>query len=1526
MNKFVVRLKEGGDSNRYIGSGVLYYDESLGNEVYVITAAHCLFKNPEKFADLRQCVVVDIHKPGVNEWVSCAVDTGDGHAVHGYSRETDYAVLTIDRQLVVDALGCLPDISIAHDIAEADDFVAIGYPVATNHQSQLSISARRSAVTDNSAVFTLSVLDDITADYVQGYSGGGIFARIGSEWFMTGVFSRFLAEERGRMIYAVGLEGLNSLIKAARRNEIKMAYPAPGGMTQAVMARLLSSAKDNLGPNITTGFTVPVMAMKTMYAVQNHPKFIGSVRTVVDRWLNKWSSRPKTDKDPVLGKAYDRFMAVRKEVADIINSCPFSTDSPLDMEYLAAVINAAVDDIRNYASEVSELNTYYCRSMAATCGELLYDLQAEHIALSTSPQLLIMGEAGCGKSHLMAVVAENCLNDGVPAMLFHGRDFDSNQSVEENILRMLGARCGFEPLMESLDSIGCRIGRRVLLMIDAINDTEAKSYWRDKLPAFVKAMSVYRGVGLVMTLRSTYKRDTLPDGYDEEDSPLVVYNHTGFAGSEQQALDAFCIRYGLRAPAFPLLSPEFANPLFLNIACQVASEGKSNGIFPNNMHFDRIFIEYPHILDKRFDRLRDGEYDGLQVASQAIRAIAGYMVINSTDRIEYKECHKLIRSEVGSYRHLLVDLISDCLLSRYPASDGSHNEYVGFTYQRMSDYYKAEQLVDGCRTAVDVKARFADKDTIDRLRAGYDTDGIVEQLAIILPERYGLEFWEVLPDRGAGLRIGPWQRPAIFMNSLRWRSAASVDKEKCLNFLCEEEYAQYFDWLDTILRVATIEGHPFNADHFHSKMVQFSPMARRDSLLQPFFLDKYDPEPGSDSSVRRLVDWAWTPGISAKVSADTARLAATAMMWFLTASDMALRDRTTKALVNLLQHQPDALLAVMEEVVKIDDTYLRERMYAVAYACALRNGEPATVERIARFVYRSFFEGGVKETHLLMRDYAACTIDYAHSLGLLEDITPDEVHPPYGATMPALPDATTIKHHKMEKQDRDSHDRAHNAIFYSLVDGLANFGHKTVKPNVGLFCDCSFVLEDELMTMRKSLNSYRRKQFDDYTRLKAYKIEFDKLKNPNPHQEMLYRMLSDVLPCQRSKLGKVIGADALYRLDNILIPNHLNKGKSAYDAPLDHMGIRYWILERVFELGYDSKIHGDFDETLMTEFYTYYHSERHGGRIERIGKKYQRIAMMEIFGRLADNYYLSSHDRKPVLYQGPWQRNFRDCDPVSIVRVADENTESWCRGDLRLDWDLPVSDWLDNMPANPQVYNTIERRDPNGRLWLTVYDYRTEREPQKLELDRYNKSYGIVNIQIKAHIIRKQDKKRIIRDIENKNIFALDIVETAPEYSHTFLREKHWSRCWRYEQAEAHNVWEPLYHGSKLKARSPIERISGNMEDDNSGTGRNGYMPARFLMDRMHLQWDSDDMSFVDGTGKKVFTGHPSRCENALMAADDLLPALSDAGLDIVWTVFFEKIYIRKDMDCNRRIPVPSGVFYYDDNGALTGHLNMFDR
>ena len=52
------------------------------------------------------------------------------------------------------------------------------------------------------------------------------------------------------------------------------------------------------------------------------------------------------------------------------------------------------------------------------------------------------------------------------------------------------------------------------------------------------------------------------------DEELPTVEHIGFAEATDVAVQRFTQEFGLEPPTFPVLNPEFSNPLFLKLTCE----------------------------------------------------------------------------------------------------------------------------------------------------------------------------------------------------------------------------------------------------------------------------------------------------------------------------------------------------------------------------------------------------------------------------------------------------------------------------------------------------------------------------------------------------------------------------------------------------------------------------------------------------------------------------------------------------------------------------------------------------------------------------------------------------------------------------------------------------------------------------------------------------------------------------------------------------------------------------------------------
>ncbi|ECC1758311.1 hypothetical protein FNH52_22435, partial [Salmonella enterica subsp. arizonae] len=127
--------------------------------------------------------------------------------------------------------------------------------------------------------------------------------------------------------------------------------------------------------------------------------------------------------------------------------------------------------------------------------------------------------------------------------------------------------------------------------------------------------------------------------------------------------------------------------------------------------------------------------------------------------------------------------------------------------------------------------------------------------------------------------------------------------------------------------------HIYNADKLHKFLSKHS-MAIRDSFWTKYLhnLDYYE-----TSSMQRLIDWAGAEEDKFYLSDDSRLLAAKALSWLLTSTNIKLRDSATKSLANLLKNSIKTITALIDSFKDVNDPYVLERILAASYGAVLNS-------------------------------------------------------------------------------------------------------------------------------------------------------------------------------------------------------------------------------------------------------------------------------------------------------------------------------------------------------------------------------------------------------------------------------------------------------------------------------------------------------------------------------------------------------------------------------------------------------------
>lgn len=628
----------------------------------------------------------------------------------------------------------------------------------------------------------------------------------------------------------------------------------------------------------------------------------------------------------------------------------------------------------------------YLYRLESALSEFSDFLEGKETLAANARAIAITGEAGVGKSHLLCDIADRHLADGRPALLLLGQHVGSGNPWNFFLSELDLRRATVAEFLGALDAAAESARVRTLLLIDAINEGPGSGQWQTRLPGFLQEVSRFPHVAIAISCRTRYDKRLIPSSIPAE--RLLRVTHTGFSGYEHRAADMYLGRRGIERPSAPLMAPEFANPLFLK-TCSDALVRRGETVFPKGLRgMNRIFKFYLESLESALcERMNVDPLD--HIGNRAMLSLAREMAAQESEWVPRDKAKALLEKIVpaqGYRESLIFHLLQEGALAEDMVfadnSEDCATDVIRFTYQRFSDHYIAAKLLDDHLHREEPEKSFEPCSPMGRLFAdpeSWPEPGILDALSVQIPERCDRELIALLPEQ----HRENWLIEEAFIESILWRDPAKCG-DATLYWLNRLQRSRHDTVIkETLLRIATEPEHPFNADFLHRNLMRRE-LADRDAFWSVFLAEQFvdDAVEVETSPINVLINWAWDAD-SSKVEDDRVRLCATALMWFLATSHRIVRDKATKALASLLAKRPALLLPLVRMFDPVNDPYVRERLYAVAYGVALQQHGGQPLNDLASTVYDLVFREGSPPPHILLRDCARGIIEKAEAVGCL---------------------------------------------------------------------------------------------------------------------------------------------------------------------------------------------------------------------------------------------------------------------------------------------------------------------------------------------------------------------------------------------------------------------------------------------------------------------------------------------------------------------------------------------------------------
>ncbi|MPM16104.1 hypothetical protein SDC9_62478 [bioreactor metagenome] len=370
--------------------------------------------------------------------------------------------------------------------------------------------------------------------------------------------------------------------------------------------------------------------------------------------------------------------------------------------------------------------------------------------------------------------------------------------------------------------------------------------------------------------------------------------------------------------------------------------------------------------------------------------------------------------------------------------------------------------------------------------------------------------------------------------------------------------------------------------------------------------------------------------------------------------------------------------------------------------------------------------------------------------------------------------------------------------------------------------------------------------------------------------------------------------------------------------------IQAWIFRKVLELGWSVERFGLIDNYIMS-----FNRGRAANKPERIGKKYQWIALYEVLARLTDNYrYIDPIDKTRQRYEGPWQLSYiRNIDPSCTLKRTFREYRS-------ISWTIPLqyNSWQKNESAESWLKSTLDL--PNEKLaievkdlddtssWLLLENHISWMEDTPLEQERYEVPTKELWYMIKSYIVKKEDAEIFYSWASQQNFMGRWMPE-ARDIFELFLGEFHWSPAYDFVVRNENEIWDEVdikKHPCKVMVTAIDYLWENGVYDCSIDESVRITLPTREIAEKMGLVWNCKDYKYYNKEGKITFQDPSVYMEapnSLLVRKEDFLKFLDENGYEVFWTLLGEKNILQQYHNDFGRLEI-SGVYRYI-NGKVEG-------
>jgi beta propeller repeat protein len=449
------------------------------------------------------------------------------------------------------------------------------------------------------------------------------------------------------------------------------------------------------------------------------------------------------------------------EFIDLVSNAKFEESSQFNFsEEFSSETNALLSMLEPILKKRTEKVTFLPeeRIFYEKLNEVAYELYSsfnywqslkEIITIFKQNELIILGRAGMGKTHLVCSFVDHRTKNGKPTILLFGNNFYRYHEIKTRIIELLGvpSDCHWEDLIIALEEAARASKSKLLFVIDGINESEDIRIWQTQLLGFFQYLKCSPWIIPIVTCRDTY----VPRIFGDKEIQNTGYVY-GFSNINE-ALEKY-FNYFKIQPQLTFSSQEaFRHPLYLRILCDTYGDSSRKepavvDIREQNLY--KVFDDYIRKCNEEIF-LGSEKVDDDPNINHVQKALLsfGKEIWNSgksyVPRSKAREIIDPIRPWSGN---LFKAILEEGLLISRDFISYENEEVVDFTYDLLGDYVIAQSLLEGktSHAIIESLQSLRELSPLTEQSRHPRLEGILRCLAVLLPEKTGKHLYCILPD------------------------------------------------------------------------------------------------------------------------------------------------------------------------------------------------------------------------------------------------------------------------------------------------------------------------------------------------------------------------------------------------------------------------------------------------------------------------------------------------------------------------------------------------------------------------------------------------------------------------------------------------------------------------------------------------------------------------------------------------------------------------------------------------------------